>query len=204
MPHFHSQFNGEVQNAPNNYRQRYDTHNEQDELQTRIDDMKNRIELRRMLSEYTSGSLKPPIFYKDGIAAPDDYDQNDEIEAVESILEEQPPQRKRFFLPSQHNQVHQSNDEMDNYDEFPLKSIFREHQRPQYIVEDVEDQNEFDRRNNDPNEYHRRLFKANRGKEQSPVYTEGGLVYAPGTHLTTTQRKRKSMTLTLTLTLTLY
>lgn len=193
MLNFHSQFDVEEQNAPYDYRQHYDTQNDQDELQTRIDDMKNRIELRRMLSEYTSGSLKPPIFYKDGIAAPDDFNQNDAIEVVESILEEQKPQRKRLFLPSQQNQVQPSVDEMDNYDEFPLKSLFREHQRPHYIVENLEVQDEFDPRNNDPNEYHRRLFKANRAKEQSPVYTEGGLVYAPGTHLTTTQRKRESI-----------
>lgn len=148
-----------------------------------------------MLSAYSAGSLKPPIFYKDGIAAPDDLGQNDEVEAIESIFEEQPPQNKRIFLPSQHDDFQHENDEIDGYNDFPLKSLFREHQRPKYIVEDIGD-DAFDERNNDPNEYHRRLFKANRPKvEQSAVYTEGGLVYGPNTHATSTQlRKREQKT----------
>lgn len=154
---------------------------------------KNRIELRRMLSAYSSGSLKPPIFYKDGIAAPQDENlgQNDEVEAIEEIFEEQPPQNKRLVLSSQHNNVHHSIDDADDYNEFPLKSLFREHQHPKYIIENIGD--EFDMRNNDPNEYYRRLFKVNRPKEdQSAVYTEGGLVYGPTTHVTSSQhRKRK-------------
>lgn len=163
-----------------------------------MDDMKNRIELKRMLSEYMSGSLKPPIFYKDGIAAADDLRQNDEIDAIESIFEEQQPQSKRLVLPSQHNEIHQTIDETENYDEFPLKSNFREHQRPVNIFEDVEDQGEFDSRVNDPrindpNEFHRRLFQTNRQKQQSPVYTEGGLVYGPSTHVTGSQHRKREL-----------
>lgn len=149
-----------------------------------------------MLSAYSSGSLKPPIFYKDGIAAPEDESlgQNDEVEAIEEIFEEQPPQNKRLVLSSQHNDVHQHHniDETEDYNEFPLKSLFREHQHPKYIIENIGD-DEFDQRNNEPNEYHRRLFKVNRPKDdQSAVYTEGGLVYGPTTHVTSSQhRKRK-------------
>lgn len=195
-----SELDIEGQNAPYDYRNHYDTQKqlaeeaeeEEEELRTRVNDLKNRIELRRMLSEYSTGSLKPPIFYKDGIAAPEDLGQNDEVEAVESIFEDQPPQNKRLVLSSQHNDVHHGIDETEDFDEFPLKSLFREHQRPKYIVEDIGD-DAFDERNNDPNEYHRRLFKINRPKaEQSAVYTEGGLVYGPSAHATLTQhRKRK-------------
>lgn len=166
----------------------------QEELRTRVNDLKNRIELRRMPSEYSTGALKPPIFYKDGIAAPENLGQNDEIEAVETFLEEEPPQQnKRIVLSSQHNGVHHGIDETEDYNEFPLKSLFREHQRPKYIVEDIGD-DEFDYRNNDPNEYHRRLFKVNRPRidESSGVYTEGGLVYGPSEHVTSTQHRKRN------------
>lgn len=33
-------------------------------LAERVKDIKNRIELRRMLAEYEAGNLKPPIFYR--------------------------------------------------------------------------------------------------------------------------------------------
>lgn len=182
----HSELNG----APYDYRNHYEAQNDEENLQTRMNDLKNRIELRRMLSEYMSGSLKPPIFYKDGIAAPEDFDQDDEVEAIESMFKEQQPQIKRFHIPSHNNEVYQSIDEADNFDTFPLKSNFRENQR--FTVEDIEE--EFDPRNNDPNEYHRRLLKANRPKEQSAVYAEGGLVYGPSTYGTSAQhQKRKSI-----------
>lgn len=181
----------ESESAPYDYRNHYETKNEEAEVQSRMNDLKNRIELRRMFSEYMSGDLKPPIYYKDGIAAPDYFDQNDKVEAIESIFEEPPIQNKRIVLPSQNNEIHHSFNEYENYDEFPLKSLFREHQRPKYVVEDIGD-GEFEPINNEPNEYHRRLFKSNRPRDQGPVYTEGGLVYGPSTHVSSIQL-RKSM-----------
>lgn len=160
-----------------------------------MDDLRNRIELRRMLSEYMSGSLKPPIFYKDGIADPDDLNQNDGVEAIESLFDgPQPqPQAKRIALPSKNNDVYPLSEDYENN---PLKSLFREHQREN--IEDLaelDNYDEFDPRNNDPNEYHyRKVFKGIRPKEQSAVYTEGGLVYGPSTHVSSTQhRKRKPL-----------
>lgn len=179
-----SELDVEEPNAPYDYRNHYETQNEENELKTRMDDLKNRIELRRMLSEYMSGSLKPPIFYKDGIAAPEDFGRDGEVEAIESIFEDQEPQTKRLVLPSQSNDVYQALDE--NESALPF-SNFRENQR--YIVEDIDE--EFDPRNNDPNEYYRRLFKVNRPKEQSAVYTEGGLVYGPSTHGTSAQHQKR-------------
>lgn len=38
-----------------------------EDLQTRVQDIKNRIELRKMLADYTAGDLKPPIYLKDDI-----------------------------------------------------------------------------------------------------------------------------------------
>lgn len=38
-----------------------------EEIENRIKDIKNRIELRKMLAEYESGQLKPPIYYQKDI-----------------------------------------------------------------------------------------------------------------------------------------
>lgn len=184
------------ESAPYDYRNHYNTEREaeeeeeeREELKTRVNDLKNRIELRRMLSEYVSGALKPPIFYKDGIAAPEDFTQNDEVDTIEGIFDEQlpQPQNKRLVLPSQDNVVY-----ANNYEEFPLKSLFREHQRPTVIEEDVEEYDPFDSRNNEPTVFHQRIFKENQPKVQSAVYTEGGLVYGPSATSTQHHKHRKS------------
>lgn len=189
---FFSELDAEEPNAPYDFRNHYETKTDENEVKQRMNDLKNRIELRRMFSEYMAGNLKPPIYYKDGIAAPDYSDQNDDVEAIESIFEQQQPQSKRIVLPSQNNENHHGFDEYENYDEFPLGSLFREHQKPKYVADDDVDDDTFEPQNNDPNEYHRRLFKSNRPRDQAAVYTEGGLVYGPSTHITSTQaRKRK-------------
>ncbi|XP_055304696.1 uncharacterized protein LOC129569644 [Sitodiplosis mosellana] len=179
----------EEQRAPYDHRNHYETQEEEKELKTRMDDLKNRIELRRMLSEYMSGSLKPPIFYKDGIAAPDDVAQNDDVDVIESLFEDPQPQAKRIVLPSQNNDIYPLS---EDYDNFPLTSLFREHQREN--IEDLAELGEleeFDPRNNDPNEYHhRKILETNRPKEQSAVYTEGGLVYGPSTHGSSSQHRK--------------
>lgn len=133
-----------------------------------------------MLSEYVTGELKPPIFYKDDIVAPEDFRPIDDVEEIENIYE-RPHNSKRM-----HNQPKEN----ENVDEFPLKSVFREHQRPQYIIEDIEN-DAFDRRNNDPEIYHRRLFKVGKPRDEtSGGYTEGGLVLASNS-FSAPQRKSK-------------
>lgn len=186
----------EEQSAPYDYRNHYETQQqeESENLRTRMDDLKNRIELRRMLSEYLSGSLKPPIFYKDGIADPDDIEvPSDDIDAIENLFNEQQPQAKRIVLPSKNNDIYPLS---EDYENFPLKSLFREHQRQN--IEDLaelDDLDEFDPRNNDPNEYlYRKMFKENRPKQPSAVYTEGGLVYGPSEHLPSSQHRKRKMT----------
>lgn len=155
-----------------------------------------------MFSAYASGDLKPPIFYNDRVvAAPEEFDEPKEhdqnhhnVETDFTLFEELPSHDKRLVLSSQNNDVQPDIiDEADGYNDFPLKSIFREHQRPKYTVENIEN-DEFDNRNNDPQEYHRRLFKLNRPRiDESGVYTEGGLVYGPDAHITSTHhRKRKT------------
>lgn len=203
-----SEFEIDEQNAPNDYRQHYEVEkqlkNDEEALRTRVNDLKNRIELRRMLSEYESGALKPPIFYSDGIAEPEDTDQqkgfdrnSDDVEPDLTFFEELPSHDKRLVLSSQKNDfIPDIVDEIDmnvNYNEYPLKSLFREHQRPKYIIENIGN-DEFDNRNNDPNEYHRRLTKVNRPRtdESSGVYTEGGLVYGPSEHATSTQHRKRN------------
>lgn len=180
----------EEQSAPYDYRNHYEIQQKEKELvRNRVDDLKNRIELRHMLSEYMSGSLKPPIFYKNEIFSPDNLATNDdEIDAIESIFDKQPQQSKRLVLPSEDNNVFSNN---ENIDDYPLKSRFREHQRPKYIVENIREFDVFNHRNNNPNEYQQQMLKENQPKEQSAVYTEGGLVYGPRTLAVTMQHQNR-------------
>lgn len=197
-----SEFEIDEQNAPFDYRQHYKVKkqlkDDEEALRTRVNDLKNRIELRRMFSEYESGSLKPPIFYNDGIAEPEEFDEPQEhgqkhhdVETDLTFFEELPSHDKRLVLSSQKNDFQPDIvEEIESYNEFPLKSLFREHQRPS-IVENI-GIDEFDDRNNDPNEYHRKLFKVNRPRiDESGVYTEGGLVYGPSDHITSTQHRKR-------------
>lgn len=179
----------EEQSAPYDYRNHYEIqHKEKELLKNRVDDIKNRIELRHMLSEYLSGSLKPPIFYKNGIFAPNDLATNDDgIDAIESIFDKQPQQSKHLLRPSQDNNLFSNNENIDDY-----PSPFREHYRPKYIVENIREFDEFDdRNNNNPNEYQQQMLKENQPKEQSAVYTEGGLVYGPSTLAVTMQHQNR-------------
>lgn len=148
-----------------------------------------------MLSEYMSGALQPPIFYKDDIIAPNDFNENqqNDNDYIERILDQSNNNNKRIVLPNQLNEK-QKPDEYDNYDDFPLKSLFREHQRPKYIVENI-DNDEFDPRNNDANIYSQRLFKAEKPKYESGVYTEGGLLFSPSTFDSSNQREKSTFQL---------
>lgn len=156
-------------------------------MNERRHDLKNRIELRRMMSEYMSGALKPPIFYKDEIIAADNFGPNAEIEQIEETIYEPPSSSKRFALPVQPSRKEIADDSL-NYDDFPLKGIFREQQQPKYIIENIEDQ--FDPRNNDPNELRRRIFKASKSDEE-PGYAEGGVIFEPNAFTSTNHRKCK-------------
>lgn len=46
-------------------------------LDDRIKDIKNRIELRRMLAQYESGHLKPPIYYTNRVVNANEEDYED-------------------------------------------------------------------------------------------------------------------------------
>lgn len=46
-------------------------------LEDRIKDIKNRIELRRMLAQYESGHLKPPIYYTNRVVNANEEDYED-------------------------------------------------------------------------------------------------------------------------------
>lgn len=60
-----------------------------EEIENRIKDIKNRIELRKMLAEYESGHLKPPIYYQKNIFenSDDDPDNAAAALAVEDYLQ---------------------------------------------------------------------------------------------------------------------
>lgn len=61
-----------------------------EEIENRIKDIKNRIELRKMLAEYESGQLKPPIYYQKNIF--EDSDDPDAALAMDGYLQ---PNMKR-------------------------------------------------------------------------------------------------------------
>lgn len=150
-------------------------------------DIENRIELRRMMSEYMSGALKPPIFYKDEIIAPENFAPNGKIEEIEETIYKPPSNNKRF-IPSVQRTYQEAGNGFENYDDLPFKSLFREHQRPKYAIENIED--EFDPRNNDPNELRRRIMQV--GKfEDEPGYAEGGIIFEPNILASSKIRKRK-------------
>lgn len=64
-------------NDINDDRQFYDNPIPSHDLENRIKDIRNRIELRRMLAEYESGHLKPPIYYTNGVVDADEEDYDD-------------------------------------------------------------------------------------------------------------------------------
>lgn len=68
-----------------------------EEIENRIKDIKNRIELRKMLAEYESGHLKPPIYYQKNIF--EDIDDDNAALAMENYL----PNMKR--VPGQFDLV---------------------------------------------------------------------------------------------------
>lgn len=61
-----------------------------EEIENRIKDIKNRIELRKMLAEYESGHLKPPIYYQKNI-----FDDNDDQDSAFTIDDYLQPNVKR-------------------------------------------------------------------------------------------------------------
>lgn len=183
-------FDADEENTPNDYRTQYavDVEKANEELNARMHDIENRIELKRMMSKYMSGELKPPIFYKDEIIAPENFGSNGKIEEIEETIYGPPSNNNKRFIPSEQKTYQETENEFENYDDFPLRSIFREHQRPKYVIENIED--EFDPRNNDPNEQHRRMLKVGRSEDE-PGYAEGGVIFEPNIFTSSKFRKRK-------------
>lgn len=178
--------NDDEENAPFDYRAHYsvDIENAKQELNNRMNDMKNRIELRRMMSEYASGALKPPIFYKHEIIAPDNLGSNAEIDEIEETIYREPLNDKRMTLPTQEERRPSIN-EFENYDDL---KIFHNH-RPKYIIENINEQ--FVARDNEPNEMRQRFYKGIETKEE-PGYAEGGIIYEPNVYESSNKRNEPS------------
>lgn len=83
-------------NDINDDRQFYDNPIPNHDLENRIKDIRNRIELRRMLAEYESGHLKPPIYYTNGVVDADEEDYDDpDTNGYNDIRRYQIPNDKR-------------------------------------------------------------------------------------------------------------
>lgn len=146
------------------------------DLENRVQDLKNRIELKRMLSEYTSGVLKPPIYYKDDIIDVDDLHYLNPIDARDE------PIRKRIIPRIQ--------EIAGDADDLPLRNIFREHKLSKFDLENNRD-DELGRSNNDPRAIQLKYSKINKIPAESGVYTEGGLVLVPDSGVVVSDNERK-------------
>lgn len=140
-----------------------DTNEDDADLESRIQDVKNRIELRKMLAEYTAGALKPPIYLKDDIIDSDDaYYRDEPAPADES---------ERYPLSNEKRQHNRP--ELDVL-ESPLNNLFREHKVPSKYPEAIDANSPFDRSSNDPS-----IIPPKKLPTEAGVYTEGGLVLVP-------------------------
>lgn len=148
-----------------------DTNDDDADLESRIQDVKNRIELRKMLAEYTSGALKPPIYLKDDIIDGDVVYYRDE--AVPS------DENERYLLSTEKRQQHRPESDVL---ESPLNSLFRENKLPLTYPVANDANNDFDRSNNDPSAVQYKSAKLNKIPSEAGVYTEGGLVLVPEAH----------------------
>lgn len=93
------------------------------ELVNRIKDIKNRIELRRMMAEYEAGNLQPPIYYR---ANGDDY-QDDDVPDEQFFR----PDDKRAEQPARTSfremARHQPEQEFEQTNELPLEPLKLNH-----------------------------------------------------------------------------
>lgn len=138
------------------------------DLENRIQDVKNRIELRKMLAEYTAGALKPPIYLKDDIIDGDDVYYRDEPAPID--------ERERYLLSTEKRQQKQSESDVL---ESPLNNLFRDNKLTSKYPMAIDANSESDRSNNDPSVVQYIPTKANKNPSETGVYTEGGLVLVP-------------------------
>lgn len=145
-----------------------DTTNEDTDLESRIQDVKNRIELRKMLAEYTAGALKPPIYLKDDI-----IDSNDVYYRNEPTAQDE---RERYVIQNAKRQpIRPQSDVIES----PLNNLFREHKSHLKYPIAIDLNNPFDRSINDPSIVPHKSTKPNKILSEAGVYTEGGLVLVP-------------------------
>lgn len=138
------------------------------DMESRIQDVKNRIELRKMLAEYTAGALKPPIYLKDDIIDGDDVNYADEPVPGD--------ENERYLLSTEKRQHKRPESDVL---ESPLNSLFRENKLPSRYPVAIDANDEFDRSNNDASSVQYKSAKTNKVPSETGVYTEGGLVLVP-------------------------
>lgn len=167
--------------SPFDYRTHYNTEKQYEpapeDVRQRQKNIKQRMEMHRLLGEYMSKSLRPPTFYKDSIAEPNDQDLflNDQSEAIEEFAP-----LMRQVQPSEKRKIH-ADIEIDEY-----PSVFREHQQSKYVLDGdqpgkVTSKNALQRK-----------IKTEPESESAlgVVYTEGGAVFPPNTVVTANQQKK--------------
>lgn len=119
-----------------------------------------------MFAEYEAGNLKPPIYYKDGIV--DDENDDDVLDGSQIDSDYSEP----ILRLDNKRTSNDDNRQTDTEEEQPKKTVFREKARE------------------DPSGYVHNLkqnhasFISDANNElpsEGGVYTEGGLVFVPGT-----------------------
>lgn len=167
--------------SPFDYRTHYNAEKQYEPpaevVRERQKNIKSRMEMHRLLGEYMSKALRPPTFYKDSIAEPNDQDLflNEQSEAIEEfapLIRPLQPSEKRKILAD------------IEIDEYP--SVFREHQQSKYILDG-------DQPGKVPskNALHRRIETEPESESAlGIVYTEGGALFPPNTVVTANQQKK--------------
>lgn len=153
-------------------------HHVNQELENRIKDLRNRIELRRMLAQYEAGLLKPPVYYSNKVI--DDPEYNNERPEPEDNIRgflKEDYKRNDFhfkvktkhkfpfhffltikipvfsFVAAQKNPIiYETNNEEENDDEDMPKTSFREMSR-EYNIPTIHLNNKFHERHHEPHYY---------------------------------------------------
>lgn len=144
-----------------------------DAVEERRKDIKERMEMHRLMAEYMSKPRRPPTLGRD-IIMPNDADYMLE-EQSEPVLAYNPFDRP--VERAEKRKIH-ADIEIDDY-----PSVFREHQQAKYVLES----DHSGRDDVPPKSSHRRI--SNR-PETFGVYTEGGMMFPPNTVVTANQQKK--------------
>lgn len=172
------QFDIDEEYSPLDYRTHYNADQPSrpvaEEVDVRRKNIKERMQMHRMLQEYMSKPRNSVPLNRD-IITPNEPDYMLE-ELAEPVVEYDP-----FVRPIERAEKRKIHADIE-IDDYP--SIFREHQHAKYVLETDHP----DKTPGPSKISHRRI--SNTDPERFGVYTEGGMVFPPNTVVTANQQKK--------------